>query len=181
MITEAYFNSEKDLAKRIYIYYTDVLLSRLTVGSDAYIKWHKESCVLYYLLKGLFSMKLEDDILTLGSKTITEDELYQYMSTIREYINYDIRELQYIDLDVLGNVKDSAIIPSPPIIISYSITNASWKYYVIDITVDDITEVALPFDYGEADPNSLNINVNDGDPIFITSPSEEGFKWNYIK
>ena len=105
---------------------------------------------------------------------IDEDVLYKYTSNIREYITYDIRELQYINLDVLGNVKDVVIIPAPPIIISYTINNAEWKYYIVEVLVDDVTEVTLPFDYGEADPNSMLITVNDGDPVYIVTPSEEG-------
>ena len=174
MITSAYFNSEKDLAKRIYIYYTDKALDFIAVGSDAYTSWYKQSCTLYFLLKGLMSIRLENDKLYLGSEEIDEDLFYQYMTNVREYITYDIRELQYVDLDVLGSVKDATIIPTPPIIISYSITNASWQYYVIDITVDDVTEVTLPFNFSEADPNSLNISVNSGDPVFIVDPGEEG-------
>ena len=174
MITDDYLNSEKDLAKRIFIYYTDKLLAFQSVGSDSYLQWYIKSCNLYFLLKGLISIRLEDDELYIGSELIDEDALYMYTSNIREYITYDIRELQYIDLDVLGNVKDAAIIPAPPIIISYSITNAEWKYYIVTVPSDDVTEVTLPFDYGEADPNSLLITVNDGDPVYIVTPSEEG-------
>lgn len=175
MITEAYLNSEKDLAKRIYIYYTDKLLTFKSIGSDRYKDWYKKSMVLYFLTKGLLGIRYDDGDLYCGSKQVDEDFVYKFTANIREYINYDIREYQYIDLDVIGNVKDTAIIPAPPIIISYSIDSAGWQYYVVDITVDDVTEVTLPFDYGEADPNSLNLTVNDGDPVYLVSPSEEGF------
>lgn len=174
MITSEHFNSERDLAKRIFIYYTDKLLSYLTVGSDSYISWYKKSCNLYFLLKGLFSFRLDNDVLYMGSQEVDEDLFYQYMSNVREYITYDVRELQYINLDVVGNVNDTAIIPTPPILISYTINSAAWKYYVVDVLVDDVTEVTLPFDFDEADPNSLNLTVNDGDPVFLASPLEEG-------
>lgn len=174
MITSEYLNSEKDLAKRVYIYYTDKLLSFLNVGSDSYISWYKKSCNLYFLLKGLMSFRLEDDVLYLGSEETNEDLLYQYTANVREFITYDIREYQYINLDVLGNVKDTVIIPTPPILISYTINGASWKYYVVEVTQDDVTTVTLPFDFNEADPNSLNLTVNDGDPVLLSSPAEEG-------
>ena len=174
MITSEYLNSEKDLAKRIFIYYTDKLLSLMSVGSDSYINWYKKSCMLYFLLKGLFSFRLVDGVLYIGSEEASEDLLYSYTANIREFVTYDVRELQYINLDVVGNVKDTVIIPTPPILISYTINSAAWKYYIIDVTVDDVTTVTLPFDFAEADPNSLNITVNDGDPVFLVSPSEEG-------
>jgi len=174
MITPEYLNSEKDLAKRIFIYYTDKLLAFLNVGSDSYIEWYKKSCNLYYLLKGLTSFRLTNGVLYLGSEEVTQDLLYQYTANVREYITYEIRELQYINLDVVGNVKDCVIIPTPPILISYTINSAAWKYYIVDVLIDDVTTVALPFDFNEADPNSLNLTVNDGDPVFLVSPSEEG-------
>lgn len=174
MITQEYFNSEKDLAKRVFIYYTDKLLSFLSVGSDAYINWYKKSCNLYFLLKGMFSFRFENNKLYLGSEEVTDDLFYQYTTNLREYITYDLREFQYINLDVVGNVKDCVIIPTPPILISYTINSAAWKYYIVEVQQDDVTTVTLPFDFGEADPNSLNITVNDGDPVFLVSPSEEG-------
>jgi hypothetical protein len=175
MITSEYLNSEKDLAKRIFIYHTDKLLAFLNVGSDSYLSWYKKSCNLYYLIKGLMSFRISGNKLYLGSEEVNLDLLYQYTSNIREYVPYDVREFQYINLDVMGNVKDITIIPTPPILISYTINSATWKYYVVDVLMDDAATVTLPFNFAEADPNSLNLTVNDGDPVFLVSPSEEGF------
>lgn len=174
MVTQEYLNSEKDLAKRIFIYYTDKLLAFLSVGSDSYLDWYKKSCTLFYLLKGLFSIRLDNGELYMGSTLVDEDLLYKYTSNIREYVNYEIRELQYINLDTIGSIKDYVVIPAPPIVISYGSGDRAWKYYIVEIDQDSITEVPLPFNFNEADPNSVNITVNDGDPIYITSPSEEG-------
>lgn len=175
MVTSEYLYSERDLAKRIYLYYTDKMLSYLSVGSDNYIEWYKKSCSLLFLVKGLLSIRIDDDgVLTMGSVEINENTLYNFSRKIREYINYEIRELQYIELDTIGNVKDVITLPCAPTYITYVSENYGWQYYLIDITQDGVTEVTLPFDFAEADPNSVRITVNDGDPVYIVDPLEEG-------
>lgn len=175
MITPEYLNSERDLAKRIFLYYTDKMIAYLNVGSDKYKDFYKKSCSLYFMVKGLLSVQLDDDgVLFIGSEEIDENILYNFSRKIREYINYEIRELQYADLDTIGDIKDISIISSPPILITYTSAYYGWQYYTIDITIDDITEVALPFDFDEADKNSVSITVNDGDPVYIVDPLEEG-------
>lgn len=175
MITTEYLNSERDLAKRIFLYYTDKLLAFLNVGSDSYMEWYKKSASLYFITKGLLNIRIDEDSnLFLGNEEINENTLYNYSRKLREYINYEIRELQYISLDTVGNIKDISVISSPPILITYTAAQYGWQHYVIDITTDDVTTVTLPFNVDEADVNSMQIVVNDGDPVYVVDPGEEG-------
>ena len=63
MVTQAQINADIDLAKRIFIYYHDKMSSYISLGSDKYIQWYKDLCVIYSLTRGLISIKVVDDLL----------------------------------------------------------------------------------------------------------------------
>lgn len=175
MISQQTLNLELDLAKRIYLYYFDKMADYMSVGSDNYLSWYKDLNVLYFLTSALKSVYIKDDELYLGDTVIDEDDYFSYTSSVREYINYDLREILYAELDTDGNIKDSFTPNEPPVIVTYQTFIQDWRSTVIEITVDDTTELTLPFNISDVDAESVRVTVNDGDPVPSTDPQSEGY------
>ena len=174
MIIKERLNSEIDLSKRVYLYYFDKMADNLSIGSDKYIPWYKDLCVLYYLCEGLISIKSINNKFYIGDSEVNEDDLALLSSSVREYINYDIRDIVYTELDTLGNVKDYILPITPPTIVTYQGFNQDWRSIIIDVLVDDVATLTLPFDISSVDPDSIRITVGDNDPIHLVLPNQEG-------
>ena len=175
MITQETINIELDLAKRIYTYYLDKLASYLAIGSDRYINWYKDLCVLYYLTECLQSVRISNDLIYIGKQEILDEDFLTITSNIREFITEDIRNLLYIELDSSFKVKDYFSPSIPPTIVSYMLGSQNVQRIVITITEDDIDTVTLPFNISDVVSNSVKMTVNDGDPLYIADPNQEGF------
>jgi hypothetical protein len=171
MITQGYLNSEIDLAKRVYIYYTDKLLDILEAGNNDYQQWYRDSIQINYFLKALLAINLIDDRIYIGSGEVNKEFVVGLGASIREFLDYELKEIVIFGEQVL---PDPINPPSPPIIIIKETTRLHWEYFDILITVDDPTTVALPFDIYVADRNSLMVTVNDNDPDNLVTPEEEG-------
>ena len=175
MITQVDLNKELDLAKRIYIYYLDRLAALLSTGSGYYVDWYKDLCVLYFLTDSLQNIYIESDKLYCAGVEVDENDFQTITSKIREFVTYDIRSIVYAELDVNSKVKDYTSPIIPPQVITYQPNAQSWQSIFITIETDDITQVTLPFNLSDIVLNTIELTVNDGDPLYITSPSEEGF------
>ena len=171
MITQSFLSSEIDLAKRIYIYYTDKLLDVLESGNKDYQQWYRDSIQINYFTKALLSVNLIDDKIYLGSGEVDQAFVLGLGASIREFLNYDLREIVLLGEQVL---PDPINPPSPPVIIVKEAIVLHWEYYDILITVDDPTTVALPFDIYVADANSLKVTVTDHDPSNLVAPDQLG-------
>jgi len=174
MITQEQLNTEIDLAKRIYLYYFDKYATLLTIGSDKYISWYKDLCILYFLSRGLKAIRIESDKLYIGDSEIDDDTFNLFCLNVREYITSDISDIVYAELDQYGNIKDYSRPATPPTIVTYEGFNQSWESVVIEVLADDQDEVTLPFNIASVNTNSIRIVVNDNDPIPMVDPLEEG-------
>jgi len=175
MTTQEQLNTEIDLAKRIYLYYFDKYATYLTIGSDKYLSWYKDLCILYFLSKGLKSIRIVDGLMYIGDTEIDEDFYGKFRSGIREYVTSDISDIVYAELDIYGNIKDISSPSTPPVIVTYQGFNREPMVAVIDIVMDDTTAITVPFNIGDIDENSLVITTStDGDPIPMVEPEEEG-------
>jgi len=175
MITQETINSELDLAKRIYIYYLDKLSTYLAIGSGSYVNWYKDLCTLYYLTEQLQNVYISDNVTYIAEVEIDEDDFAMITRSIREYITYDIRDIVYAELDNTGKVKDYLSPSVPPIIVTYQSGSTAIQYISLLIETDGVTELTLPFNIADVNPNSITGTVNDNDPMYIVSPVEEGF------
>jgi len=175
MITQETINSELDLAKRIYIYYLDKLATYLAIGSGSYVDWYKDLCTLYYLTEQLQNIYISDDVAYIGGIEIDDDDFAIITGNIREYINYDIRDIVYADLDSSGKVKDYSSPSVPPMLVTYQSTNQNSLSILITIETDDVSELTLPFNVADINTNTITATVNDNDPLYMVSPSAEGF------
>lgn len=174
MITQDIINTEFDLAKRIYVYYLDSMNNCLYTGSNKYVKWYKDLCILYFLTEALNSVRIVDSTMYIGNDEIDADNFHNITKNIREFINYDVRELVYAELDADRKIKDYSSPLIPPTIVSYQSFNQDWLSVLITIDVDDKTEVTVPFDIDNVTTASISVTVNDNDPIPVTSALEEG-------
>lgn len=174
MISQQTLNLELDLAKRIYLYYFDKMADYMSVGSGEYIKWYKDLNVLYFIVSALKTIQIVDDELTIGSEVIDDDDYTLLTSSVREFINYDLREILYAELDTDGSIKDSFVPNDPQTIVTYQQFLQDWRSSIIEVAIDDVTELTLPFDLSSVDEDSIRITVNDNDPIHMVAPEAEG-------
>lgn len=175
MTTREQLNTEIDLAKRIYLYYFDKYATYLTIGSDKYLSWYKDLCILYFLSKGLKSIRIVDGLMHIGDTEIDEDTYGKFRSGIREYVTSDIGDIVYAELDVYGNIKDISSPSIPPVIVTYQGFNKEPNVALIDIVMDNTTAITVPFNINDVDVNSLIVTTStDGDPIPMVAPEEEG-------
>ena len=174
MITQSFINSEADLAKRIFIYYTDKILDAMEIGDKDYQQWYRDSLQISFFLKGILSTNIVGDKLYLGSGEITEATFMQFGSKIREFLNYELRQIVYSELDATDNVTPPIIPTEPPIVIVTGGSNLGWAYWAITVTEDNPTFVLLPFNIAAADVNSLTVTVNDQDPDHLVDAEAEG-------
>lgn len=175
MISQALIYREYDLAKKIYLHYLDKMADYISIGSDKYIGWYKDLCQLFYLTQMMESIYIYDNKMYIGKQEIDENYFMNLCYTIREFITNDIREVVYASLDYQGNINDYTNPSTPVNVINYNNFSQDWKSVIVTITTDDIPTVTLPFNIADTDPESIILKVNDSDPVFITSPSEEGY------
>lgn len=175
MITQQTLSSEFDLAKRIYIYYLDKLSDYVSIGSDKYISWYKDLCILYFLTDYIQSLRINTDKLYIGNTEVNEDSFAIVSYNIREFITNDIRDIIYVDLDSTMKVKDYSSPIIPPTIVTYQSVGSYISNVIIKITEDDIAILTVPFNIANVDINSVKLTVNDGDPMYVTDPLQEGF------
>ena len=172
MITQSFLNREIDLAKRIFIYYTDKLLDVISIAGKDNSPWYYDSMQIDYFLNALKSITLVDGAVFIGATEVGEAYLATVGANIREFLNYELRQIVYLELNA-EDVITGIITPSePPIVISYP--TAVWKHWPIAITSEAPATVALPFDISTADSNSLTVKINDQDPDHLVEPTEEG-------
>lgn len=173
MITQAYLNTEIDLAKRIFIYYTDKLLDIYSVGNKNIQPWYNDSLAIDYLINALMVCDVINGSVFIGANEMPASYLSGISARVREFLNYELRQIVYAELD--QNDYISIQTPSePPAVIVVNSPALGWVEEQIEITVDDITEVALPFDIAIADIYSLSVTINGDDPISLAAPDEEG-------
>jgi len=174
MISQETISSELDLAKRIYLYYLDKYADLMSVGSSSAIKWYKELCQLYFITDAIQAVYIADSELYVGNEIIDDEDWRTMTSLIREFVNYDIRDIVYTELDTDSKVKDYSSPLVPPIIVSYQTFNQNWESQLITIAEDDITEVTVEFDISDVDSDSIRVTVNDNDPVLVVAPEAEG-------
>jgi len=173
MITQAYLNTEIDLAKRIFIYYTDKLLDIYSVGNKEIQPWYNDSLTIDYLLNALMVCEVVNGSVFIGSNEMPVSYLQGISARVREFLNYELRQIVYAELDQDDHI--STQIPSePPTVIMVNTPPLGWAEWSIVITQDDVTEVALPFNISAADIYSLSITINGDDPFGLAAPDEEG-------
>lgn len=173
MITQSFLNTEVDLAKRIFIYYTDKILDILLVGDKDYENWYIDSLQIFCLTEAMMSVNVIDGKVYIGPEEVGEDFLLGLGSKVREYLNYELRQIVYAELDEDDETKGGVIPTTPPIIINVPYA-LGWEYFEITVASDDVTTVALPFNIASADTKSLSVTVNDQDPDHLVDPAAEG-------
>jgi len=173
LITQAYLNTEIDLAKRIFIYYTDKLLDIYYVGNKNIQPWYNDSLTIDYLLNALMVCEIVNGSVFIGAKQMPISYLYGISARVREFLNYELRQIVYADLDQQDRI--STQIPSEPSnVIVVKVPALGWAEWSVLITVDDATVVALPFNISMADIYSLSITINGDDPFGLAAPDTEG-------
>jgi len=150
MITQAYLNTEIDLAKRIFIYHTDKLLDVISVGGRNIQPWYNDAIQVEYFLNALLSCNIINGSVFIGPNEMDQTWLSGVGSRVREFLNHELRQIVYSDLDESDHYTNYN--PSePPTVIIINTPALGWLEYPIEITEDDIAEVALPFDISIAD------------------------------
>ena len=175
MISTEQINLELDLSKKIYLYYFDKMADYISIGSDNYIQWYKDLNNIYFILGCIKSINIIDDKVYCSNVEVDVDFFHQATSRIREYLNFELRETVYRELDSLGNIKDITTPGScPPTIITYNNFYQDWRHIIIDVTYDDTSTLTMPFNISEIDQDATRVTVNDNDPIHLVQPDEEG-------
>jgi hypothetical protein len=174
MITQEYLNSEIDLAVRIYLYYQEKMEQFIQIGSDDYLVWYKDLCVLFFLTKSLLSIQMVDNLLYSGSAEVTEDDLLKITGSVREYLTYELKSIVYSELDTDGNVTNPTVPGAPVTTITYTTFTQDWRSCIVVVPADDVQILTIPFDSDLTDPDATRVTVNDNDPISLSSPLEEG-------
>jgi len=170
MITQSILNSEFDLCKRIYLYYWDKVANFISIGSDEYITWYKDLNCLHFISNAIKSIDLVDGELYIGDTLISEDDFGKMTSSMREYINYELRDTVYTFVDADKDEETT----TPPIVVVYNNQFQDWRAVTITVLYDDVNALTLPFSLSQVDPEATRVTVNDNDPIHLTQPTEEG-------
>lgn len=171
MITQTFLNREIDLAKRIFLYYSEKLLDSMYLGNKNHSPWEKDCRQIYVFVAGLLSVNLIDGEVYVGSHSVGDGFVSMCGSRVREFLNYELREIVYEELIPDPINPDNPV--QPPIVVINGAT-PQWMYYPITIETDGQTVVPLPFDISDADINSLMVVVNDHDPNSLVDPDQEG-------
>ena len=165
MITTSYINKEINLAIRTFLYYSDKMVDYLTVGSDKYFNWYKDSLQLEILTQTLRSLHVEDGLLYLGDTEVSDTFFRVVGYKVREYYSYKV-----------DNVYPESVIVNPDLIAPTIPTGGTqilgWKERTIIVSVDGQTVVPLGFNYNNVDKASFTITVNDMDPLKVTSGNQ---------
>lgn len=149
-MTQDYLDSEILLAKKIFMYYTDIVYDYLAIGSDKYQVWYRDSLQLYFLVTFLESVILYDGVPYIGAAEVTLNNIRRVFDKVREYYRTEVEtDGEY------GNVEDY-VTDIVPYTTPYQ---AKWKKVNYDITVDGTLMFNLPFTYANIDPKSLRVSV----------------------
>ncbi len=163
---QAYLTEEIALARKIFMYYTDRMYDYLSVGSDKYQKWYRDSLQLYFLLSFLENTRLESDTPYIGGFEMDETYLRNVFDKVREYY--------LVECEVSGEYGNpNEITITVPLYRDVFVTD--WKYATVDITTNTTTVIPLPFTFANIDPESLSVTIDDSDPIPNTNDNEEGY------
>jgi len=155
MITQAYLDYEIALVRKTFMYYTDRLYNYLTIGSDKYQQWYRDSLQLYFLMMLEESVILIDRVSYIGYYEMTDDVLRSTFDRIREYYRTEV--------ETVGEYGDSNITIIVPT--TRDLYLVDWKEVTIDIVEDNTLSFTLPFLISNIDPETLIVNVDDSDPI----------------
>lgn len=166
MITQDYLNSEIDLARKIFLYYTDKIISYSNIGSDKYISWYIDSLELYFLVKHLENINISSDLYYIGSTEIDEDSIKLVFSKVREYYKSDI------DVDY-----EFSQIPIPIIPTYKQLYVADWKEFKVTVADDNTTVITLPVNLPNiADMESIQCTINGiSDPDYNIDTNLDGY------
>ena len=85
MVLQEYLNNEIELTSKIFIYYTDKMIDYLSVNSNKYKLWYKDSLQLSYLLSLLKSVWYNNDVTYIGYKEVKDNVLLSTFYKVREY------------------------------------------------------------------------------------------------
>ena len=178
MITQTELNKKVDLARQLFIYNQDKMLSYLSLGSSKYLIYYKNCCLLYYLSHAVESLLIQEDgTLLLGTQTLNDDYYRKLSSLINEFVNYDFNKNSYVsDYSFIINkgISGGTVSGIPPQVTFYSPNYEDWVSYIVTVTIDDVASITVPFNISEADLESVTVMVNDNNPIPIVSSEEEG-------
>lgn len=169
MILQSYLDSELKLAKQVYLYYTDKIISYTTIGSNKYIKWYIDSLELYVLVKFLENIVSDSSgICYIGAEIVSENSVKLVFEKVREYYKTDINT-NYIFLD--------SPTPSPTTPVPYIVPFIpDWKEFKVTITEDAVTTVTLPVSISIMDKESIQMTVNGiSDPDYNDDDTLSGY------
>ena len=106
----------------------------------------KESFI-YDTIGNLISVNnynIANNELYVGSEIIDDEDWRTMTSFVREFVNYDIRDIVYTELDSDFKVKDYNSPLVPPIIVSYQTFNQNWESQLITIVESDWNRQYIP-------------------------------------
>jgi hypothetical protein len=164
-MTQSYLDDEIALARQTYMYYTDKLYDYLTVGSDKYQVWYRDSLQLYYLLMMLESVIIVDDVAFIGYYEF-EDE------TVLRNVFDKVREYYLVETETIGVYGDPNMVITVPT--TRDLFMVDWKEIIYDITVDNTLTFPLPFTYTNIDPETLIVTI-EGYGAIKEGVEDEGF------
>lgn len=175
MITQEYLDTEIELARKIFMYYTDRLYNYLAIGSDKYQVWYRDSLQLYFLLSLLETIILYDGVSYIGYYEMSDDILRSTADKVREYYTTEC--------------ETSGVYGDPGLIITVPTTRdlylVDWKEVAYTITSNGTVAFTLPFTYTNIDPESMSVIVEgygainqtvDGEGFHITGNI---FNWHH--
>jgi hypothetical protein len=169
MITQAYLNREIALARKIYLFYVDKMLSYMFVNSNKYDQWYRDALQIGFLLGVIEAFELTDGVVRLGFDDKTDNTALLAFYKIREYY------LDEIDSDYITPSLSNITTPGGP---TYQPFNVDWKEVIITVSANGTTVIPLPFTVANVDFETIIVSIEGGmNPIgIITDPeTEEGF------
>ena len=159
MITLFNLNTERDLAARTFLFYSDKMINYLLLGSDKFSIWYKDSMQLEILSKALLYLYIDSDKLYLGDTEVSLTYYKLLLNKVREYYLYEVDSI-YPEGSIIDpenpNLPDGPIVP--PTVIPYL---ADWRSTTITISQDATTAIPLPFIWNNIDPESFTLTVHD--------------------
>lgn len=162
-MTQDYLNTEIQLSRKIFMYYTDKMYDQLSIGNSNYKVWYRDGLQLYYLVSFLEDVILDSGVPYLGAYELTENALNVVFDKVREYYLVEIDEDgEYLDMDSYTAVKPTYL---PPY-------QSKWNESTYSVAINDLTNFVLPFTYSNIDPKSLIVTIEGYGPIRGTEIEE---------
>lgn len=159
-----YLDTEIQLARKLFMYYTDKMYDYLSVGSDKYQMWYIDSLQLYFLTSLLESVILVDNVPYIGYYEVSENTLRLVFDKVREYY--------LTEADVAGEYGDPDMVITIPT--TRDIYTVDWKEAIFEIVSDNTTSFTLPFTYANIDPQSMSVTI-EGYGAIAEDEAGEGF------